>query len=155
MHLRMVYHNVASVFCDEAGAAEVSVFALGDLFLKEVRQYRIDLPEGTDVKPVFPLWKVRSRELAEEMISPGLRTRLTCIDPRILPRRFAGRDFDLELLAEIPPDVDSCGENEEFHTFAFSGPMSRPPLSISSGHIEERDGLVFADVVPHPPGNDR
>ena len=80
------------------------------------------------------------------MIAGGLKARLTCVDPRALDRRFAGREFDAALLAELPPAVDPCGERGEFHSFAYAGPMFAAPIAIETGEIVERDGFVFADV---------
>ena len=82
------------------------------------------------------------------MIDGGLRATLTCVDPRALDRAFAGRDFDETLLAELPAGVDPCGENGEFHTFAWAGPMFAAPIPVAAGEVVERDGFVFADLVP-------
>ena len=86
------------------------------------------------------------RHLAEEMIAGGLRARIVCVDPKKLPAEFAGRDFDAEFLRDLPEGVDPCGENGEFHSAVYAGPMFREPISIESGEVVERDGFVFADV---------
>lgn len=123
--------------------------AFGDLFLEDVRQYREEHLAGSGLTPLFPLWKIKpTADLAREMIGQGLRAILTCVDPRKLPASFAGRDFDLELLAGLPPDVDPCGENGEFHSFACDGPMFRHPIPTRVGEVVERDGFVFADLRP-------
>jgi uncharacterized protein (TIGR00290 family) len=125
--------------------------AFGDLFLEDVRRYREERLEGTGLAPMFPLWKTQpTSELARDMIAGGLRARLTCVDPRQLHPRFAGREFDASLLAELPAHVDPCGENGEFHSFAYAGPMFRHPIAISGGEIIERDGFIFADVLSKP-----
>jgi uncharacterized protein (TIGR00290 family) len=121
--------------------------AFGDLFLEDVRQYRESRLAGTGLDPIFPLWKRPTDTLAREMVADGLGAVLTCVDPRQLDRRFAGRRYDSSLLAELPPGVDPCGERGEFHTFCFAGPMFRHPIAIESGVIVERDGFVFADVI--------
>jgi uncharacterized protein (TIGR00290 family) len=122
--------------------------AFGDLFLEDVRQYREQRLAGSGLTPLFPLWHVRTTaELAREMVEGGLDARLTCIDPRRLDRNFAGRPFDAALLDELPPGVDPCGENGEFHSFACAGPMFRQPIDVRVGEIVERDGFVFADLV--------
>jgi len=121
--------------------------AFGDLFLEDVRQYRESRLAGTGLDPIFPLWKRPTDALAREMVADGLGAVLTCVDPRQLDRRFAGRRYDSSLLAELPPGVDPCGERGEFHTFCFAGPMFRHPIAIESGVIVERDGFVFADVI--------
>jgi uncharacterized protein (TIGR00290 family) len=120
----------------------------GDLFLQDIRAYRENQLARCEMTPVFPLWKNDTRALAENMIAGGLRAYLTCVDPRQLERGFAGRRFDAELLAELPQHVDPCGENGEFHTFACAGPMFSAELSVTVGEIVERDGFVFADLLP-------
>lgn len=122
--------------------------AFGDLFLEDIRRYREERLAGSGLTPVFPLWDRPTAALAGEMIAGGLRARLTCVDPRALDRSFAGRDFDAHLLADLPPGVDRCGERGEFHTFAYAGPMFAAPIAIESGIVVDRDGFVFADLVP-------
>lgn len=128
-----------------AAGASIDCIAFGDLFLEDVRAYREQKLAPTGIRPVFPLWGSDTRLLAAEMISGGLRARVTCVDPRVAPRDLAGRDFDPMLL---PPEVDPCGERGEFHTFAWDGPMFRHPIEIETGEIVERDGFVFADLTP-------
>ena len=123
--------------------------AFGDLFLEDVRRYREDRLAGTGLTPLFPLWKTMpTRQLADQMIESGLGACLTCVDPRVLPASFAGRSFDRGLLADLPEGVDPCGENGEFHTFVWDGPMFSRPIAVAGGEHVERDGFVFADVVP-------
>ena len=125
--------------------------AFGDLFLDDVRRYREDRLAGTGLEPLFPIWKTRStRALAHEMIDAGLKARLTCIDPRKLDRSFSGRLFDQSLLNDLPPSVDSCGENGEFHSFAFAGPMFTREISVEAGDTVDRDGFVFTDLTHVP-----
>ena len=133
---------------EKAKAAGVEAVAFGDLFLEDIRRYREQQLAGTGLEPLFPVWGLPTPALAREMVASGLRARLTCVDPKQLDRRFAGRDFSPELLDQLPPNVDPCGERGEFHTFVFQGPMLRAPIGIESGAIEERDGFVFADVLP-------
>jgi len=123
--------------------------AFGDLFLEDVRRYREERLAGSGLTPLFPLFGIDTTTLAQEMVKGGLRARLTCIDPRALDRRFAGREFDAALLAELPDSVDPCGERGEFHTFAYDGPMFAHPVPVVSGEIVERDGFVFADLIPN------
>jgi uncharacterized protein (TIGR00290 family) len=121
--------------------------AFGDLFLEDVRRYREERLSGTGLTPLFPLWKTKSTaDLAREMIASGLQAYLTCVDPRKLDRSYAGRAFDETLLADLPPGIDPCGENGEFHTFVWNGPMFHHPVSAAVGDVVERDNFVFADV---------
>ncbi len=120
--------------------------AFGDLFLEDVRRYREDRLQGTGLMPIFPLWGLPTRELAEGMIERGLRAVLTCVDPAHLDREFAGRQYDRTLLATLPTNVDWCGERGEFHSFAYAGPMFAQPIPVTTGAVVERDGFVFADL---------
>ena len=129
-----------------ARAEGIEAVAFGDLFLEDVRRYREQKLEPTGITPVFPLWGRPTAELAREMVDAGLRAAVTCLDPRRLDPAFAGRTFDAALLSELPAGVDPCGENGEFHTFAFAGPMFPSPLPIEPGAIVELDGFVFADL---------
>ena len=123
--------------------------AFGDLFLEDVRQYRIDRLAGTGLAPLFPLWKTTdTRALAERMIDAGLRARLSTVDPRVLDASFAGREFDRALLADLPDGVDPCGERGEFHSCVYAGPMFASPLPLLTGEVVTRDGFVFADLSP-------
>lgn len=121
--------------------------AFGDLFLEDVRRYREERLAGSGLTPLFPLWKTKSTaDLAREMIDGGLRAYLTCVDPRKLDQSFAGRAFDDALLRDLPEGIDPCGENGEFHSFVWDGPMFRWPLSVRVGEIVERDKFCFADI---------
>jgi len=126
----------------------VTHIAFGDLFLEEVRAYRERQLDGTGLTPLFPLWGLPTRALAQEMIEGGLRARLTCVDPNRLPASWAGRAFDAALLHNLPPGVDPCGEAGEFHTFAHAGPMFARPIPVTVGEVVTRDGFVFADLLP-------
>lgn len=125
----------------------VDAIAFGDLFLQDVRQYRLDLLQGTGLEPIFPLWQSPTRTLAELMIRSGVQAKLTCVDPKRLDADFAGREFDMELLRDLPFNVDPCGENGEFHSFVYAGPMFAYPLQVAVGEVTERDGFVFADII--------
>ena len=121
--------------------------AFGDLFLEDVRKYREDRLAGSGLEPLFPIWKTKpTGDLARDMIEAGLQARLTCIDPRKLDRSFAGRAFDAQLLADLPRDVDPCGENGEFHSFACGGPMFTEEIKLKIGETIDRDGFVFTDL---------
>lgn len=123
----------------------ITHLAFGDLFLDDVREYRLRMLKGSGVQPVFPLWGESTRPLAERMIATGVKAYLSCIDPRVLAPSFAGRAFDRSLLDDLPPGVDACEERGEFHTIVVDGPSFQNPIAVESGEVVERDGFVFAD----------
>ena len=127
----------------------VTRIAFGDLFLEDVRDYRIKLLAGSGVEPLFPIWcsPAETPALARRMIDAGLETVLTCVDPKQLDGRFVGRPFDAQFLAELPEGVDPCGERGEFHTFCFRGPMFARDLSVTVGESVLRDGFHFAELA--------
>lgn len=129
----------------DAGIAHV---AFGDLFLEDVRAYRIAHLAGTGVAPLFPLWQTPTDRLARDMIAAGLQATITCVDPAALDPSFAGRRFDAALLDALPPGVDPCGERGEFHTFCHAGPMFAAPIAVAVGETVTRDGFTFADLHP-------
>lgn len=131
--------------CARAVAEGVDAIAFGDLFLADIRAYRERQLQGTGLEPLFPVWQIPTGELAREMIAAGLKAKITCVDPKRLPAKIAGREFDAGLLGDLPSDVDPCGENGEFHTFVYDGPMFRRAISVQAGGVVERDGFVFAD----------
>jgi uncharacterized protein (TIGR00290 family) len=146
-----VYEATMARVVADARQGGIEAIAFGDLFLEDVRAYREARMRGTGVAPLFPLWGHETRDLAEEMLAGGLQALLTCVDPRRLPAALAGRAFDRRLLAELPAGTDPCGENGEFHTFAWSGPMFAHPIGVRTGEVVTRDGFVFADLLPAEP----
>jgi len=142
-----IYESAMSEAMARARDEGVRHVIFGDLFLEDIRAYREKQLASRGMTPVFPLWRIDTRRLAEEMIAGGLRAHLTCVDSRQLERGFAGRRFDGELLADLPAGVDPCGENGEFHTFACVGPMFSAEVPVTVGEIVERDGFVFADLL--------
>jgi uncharacterized protein (TIGR00290 family) len=143
-----VYEAEMGRALEAAKARGVTGVAFGDLFLEDIRRYREERMAGTGLRPIFPLWLRPTAALAEEMLAAGLRARITCVDPRVLPASFAGREYDRALLADLPRGVDPCGENGEFHTFAWNGPMFRHPVPVRGGEVVARGGFVFADLLP-------
>ncbi len=151
----LAYEQAMHRALDEArtqlGIARV---AFGDLFLEDVRQYRESRMKEAAIEPLFPLWGLPTHELARDMLRAGLRARITCIDPCKLCADFAGRDFNDRFLDDLPEGVDPCGEYGEFHSFATDGPMFQKPIPVVTGDIVERDGFVFADLMPMKPESD-
>ncbi len=143
-----VYEERTARALDEARGRGVTHMAFGDLFLEDVRAYREAQLAGSGIAPLFPLWGADTTALAREMVDAGVEAVLTCVDPTKLPASFAGRRFDHALLDALPPGVDPCGENGEFHTCVLAGPMFGERLRVAGrGGGVERDGFVLADVV--------
>jgi uncharacterized protein (TIGR00290 family) len=141
-----IYEERMRAAVSRARAEGFTHAAFGDLFLEDVRRYREARLAGTGIAPLFPLWHRPTRALADEMIASGLGAVLTCVDPRHLDRRFAGRTFDATLLDDLPDAIDPCGERGEFHTFCYAGPMLARPIPVTPGEVVDRDGFVFADL---------
>ncbi len=126
----------------------VEAVAFGDLFLEDVRAYREARLASGGKRGLFPLWRRDTGELAREFIAAGFEALVVCLDPRTLDPSFAGRPYDEQLLADLPPSVDPCGEKGEFHTFVHAGPIFTEPIACATGEIVERDGFVFCDLTP-------
>ncbi len=144
------YESRMAAVCLRATAQGLHGIAFGDLFLEDIRAYRVEKLVGTGLQPIFPVWGIPTDLLAQQMIAAGLRAHLTCIDPRHLDRSFAGRSFDAHLLRDLPATVDPCGERGEFHTFACAGPMFSRSICVTPAQTVERDGFLYADLLPTP-----
>jgi diphthamide synthase (EF-2-diphthine--ammonia ligase) len=142
-----IYEARLRVAIDRAVADGFTHVAFGDLFLEDVRQYREDRLAGSGLTPLFPLWGIPTPQLAREMITSGLRARISTLDPRVMPRDLIGAEFDEALLARLPSSVDPCAERGEFHTCATAGPMFSRPLAVMTGEVVEREGFVYGDLV--------
>ena len=142
------YEERMRAVCRRATAEGITAVAFGDLFLQDIRDYREKQLRGTGLEALFPVWKIPTGQLGREMIAAGVRAKITCVDPSKLAKSFAGRDYDQPLLDALPAEIDPCGENGEFHTFVYDSPVFSSPIGMRLGEIVERDGFVFADVLP-------
>jgi uncharacterized protein (TIGR00290 family) len=142
-----VYEELMADVCRRAVAEGLAGIAFGDLFLRDIREYRERSLASTGLEPLFPVWDLPTAGLANDMIAAGVKAKITCVDPKKLDRSFAGRDFDSAFIADLPLDVDPCGENGEFHSFVYEAPVFSKPIEVRTGEILERDGFVFADVL--------
>jgi diphthamide synthase (EF-2-diphthine--ammonia ligase) len=131
-----------------AKRAGVTHIVFGDLFLEDIREYRVRLLQGTGVEPRFPIWTTseKTSSLARHMLAAGLGAVLTCVDPKLLSERFVGRDYDEQFLAEQPAGVDLCGERGEFHTFCYRCPQFSREIPVTVGDVVERDGFWYTDL---------
>ena len=142
------YERAMRETCNKAVHGGIEYVAFGDLFLTEIREYREKQLRDTGLQPVFPVWGIPTRELAQEMIGSGLRAKLACIDTKQISGDFAGREFDAQLLSELPSAADPCGENGEFHSFVYAGPMFERPVPVQVGEVVMRDQFAYADLLP-------
>jgi uncharacterized protein (TIGR00290 family) len=143
-----VYEARMEKACADIKSRGVDHMVFGDLFLEDIRAYRVEKLAAAKMTPLFPLWLRDTAKLARDMIASGLVAHIVCLDPRKLDRSFAGRRFDESVLRDLPPEIDPCGENGEFHTVVTAGPMFKAPIAVEIGETVERDGFMFTDVIP-------
>jgi uncharacterized protein (TIGR00290 family) len=141
-----IYEERMRVAVADVVSAGFTHVAFGDLFLEDVRRYRVERLAGSGLEPLFPVWGIPTDRLAREMLSSGLRARVACVDTRILDASFVGREFDRNLLEDLPSGIDPCGENGEFHTCVYAGPMFRESLTLEPGEIVTREPFVWRDL---------
>jgi uncharacterized protein (TIGR00290 family) len=142
-----IYERQMAEAVAQAKADGVTHIIFGDLFLEDIRAYRVEKLKETGITPVFPLWLHPTDALAREMIAGGLQAHLATVDLKKLPPDFAGRRFDASLLGDLPTGIDPCGENGEFHSFVFAGPMLSRRIDVRVGETVERDGFAYADLL--------
>jgi len=142
------YDSQLLAVCRRATQNGITAVAFGDLFLTDIRAYRERQMEGTGLVPLFPVWRIPTDELAQQLIAAGVRARITCVDRRKLDSSFAGREYDARFLRDLPAGIDPCGENGEFHTFVYDSPDFPGPIPIQNGQVIERDDFAFCDLVP-------
>jgi len=143
-----IYESSMSKVLSQAREEGVTRIVFGDLYLADIREYREAKLDKSGFEGVWPLWLQDTKTLARRMVEGGLKASIVCLDPKKLPRGFAGRVYDEKLLRDLPGDVDPCAENGEFHTFAWDGPMFKEPVRFGAGETVERDGFVFTDLLP-------
>jgi uncharacterized protein (TIGR00290 family) len=142
------YEERMRTVCQRATAEGITAIAFGDLFLQEIRDYRVRQLQGSGIEPLFPVWQIPTEQLGRDMIAAGVKAKITCVDPSKLAKSFAGRDYDLRLLHDFSSEIDPCGENGEFHTFVYDAPVFSRPIGVQTGEVIEGDGFVFADLIP-------
>jgi uncharacterized protein (TIGR00290 family) len=142
-----IYEDLMQSVYARAAAARVTAVAFGDLFLQDIRVWREQQMESTGLAPMFPVWQIPTMQLAQDLVRAGVKARVTCIDLAKLDASFAGREYDAEFLRNLPPGIDPCGENGEFHTFVYDAPMFSQAIDVEAGETLERDGFLFADLL--------
>ncbi|WP_041764739.1 ATP-binding domain-containing protein [[Leptolyngbya] sp. PCC 7376] len=142
------YEAIMARFVEQAKQEGIQYFAFGDLFLEDARNYRKNILKDSGIKPLFPIWGIPTATLAKTMIGSGLRTMIVCVDTKRMPPEFVGREFNISFLEDLSPQIDLCGENGEFHSFVFDGPMFTEPIGIALGETFTREHLIFVDVLP-------
>ena len=141
------YEELTGEMLRRAVAAGVQAIAFGDLFLEDVRDYRIKQLQGTGLDAMFPLWGLPTEALGLEMIAAGVKAKITCLDPGKLDEQYAGAEYDEAFVRGLPTGVDPCGEKGEFHTFVYEAPVFSSPIPVATGEVVRRDGFVFTDVL--------
>jgi uncharacterized protein (TIGR00290 family) len=142
-----IYETAMAAAVAQARADGITHIIFGDLFLEDIRAYRVEKLKETGITPVFPLWLKPTDALARDMIAGGLEAHLATVDLKKLSADFAGRRFDAALLGDLPADIDPCGENGEFHSFVCAGPMLARPIPVRVGETVTRDGFAYADLL--------
>ena len=142
------YLSVMAAFMANAKKDDVECLAFGDLFLENVRDYRETLLAGTGLTPIFPIWGMPTETLSRQMISSGLKAVITCVDSQYLAKDFSGIEYNESFLRDLPKELDPCGENGEFHSFVFDGPMFQERIEITVGETIQRDRVYFTDLLP-------
>lgn len=144
-----VYENRILNSLEKHSDDGITGVVFGDIFLSDVREYREKLVSRAGMESYFPIWGTDTQELAHTVTGLGFRSRITCVDGEKLGAEFAGREYDEDLLAELPEGVDPCGENGEFHTFTYAGPVFDNDISVDNGNVILRDNrFYFCDLKP-------
>lgn len=139
------YENIMSNFVEQLKQDRIESVAFGDLYLEDIRDYRIKQMQGTGIEVLFPCWGIDTQQLSQDIISIGIKAKITCIDPKQLGDDFAGHEYNQALLNTLPNQIDPCGENGEFHTFVYDSPDFKRPIKITRGETVQRDNFIFTD----------
>ncbi len=139
------YERIMGDFVVRLQRDKIDAIAFGDLYLQDIRDYRIAQMDGTGIEPIFPCWGIDTKTLAQIIVKIGIKAKIACLDPKQLDIKFAGRDYQPDLLADLPSHIDFCGENGEFHTLVYDSPDFSKPVALKQGETVERDGFVFTD----------
>jgi len=143
------YESKMQMVLEKYVRAGVSSVVFGDVFLEDVRKYREEKLSKIGMKAIFPMWKCDTAELAHRFIDLGFKAVVTCVDSNVLDKKFIGRRFDERFLSELPSAVDPCGENGEFHSFVYDGPMFREEISHTIGEVVLREKrFYYCDLIP-------
>lgn len=142
------YESIMREFVNKILALGINHMAFGDIYLEDVRKYREEKLMGSGISPLFPVWGQGSREIAQGLISHGFEAIITSLNPDQIPSSFIGRKYNQDFLNQLPPLVDPCGENGEFHTFVTNGPIFDRPVRVEIGEVVNRDGFFYVDLVP-------
>ncbi|QHS53116.1 adenine nucleotide alpha hydrolase [Edaphobacter sp. 12200R-103] len=142
------YEERLSAVLARAREERFDAIAFGDLFLEDIRAYRVKQLEESGLEPLFPVWGIPTGQLSREMIAAGVKAKIACVDQSKLGCSFAGHDWDAGLLSALPPGIDPCGENGEFHTFVVESPVFARAFAVRTGELVERDGFAFVDLLP-------
>ncbi len=144
-----IYEQKMADACEQLKRQGVTSIVFGDLWLEDVRNYRIANLAKVNMKPLFPVWLRPVNTFAREIISSGIKTTLACVDSQQIPGSLAGREYDESLLKDLPPGADPCGEKGEFHTFVWDGPFFSRPVKFTKGAVTVREGRFhFCDLIP-------
>lgn len=149
------YEKLLGEKVDQLRSSGFEYAAFGDIFLEDLRKYREHQLSALNIKALFPLWKRDTRELIEEFIARGFKAITVCVNADLLDQSQVGRIIDMDFIKELPEKVDPCGENGEFHTFCFEGPIFKKPIRFSIGEKIKRDypgnptsSFWFCDLLP-------
>lgn len=140
------YEAIMDAFVEKAKQREVVNFAYGDLFLADIRNYRVNNLKGTGIDAIFPLWELDTQQLANDMLAGGQKAIVTCVDPRRLSADYVGKIFDRAFIASLPKGIDPCGENGEFHTFVFDSPLFSKAIDIKTSEINSEGHYTWIDL---------